>query len=399
MQPNTDTQPKRPANAPNRPPQQPPQSEADRSGPGCLAWGLLALAGGAFSLLVVFVAAILGYLNGQTLVEQNAVGTQQAFINEQLTTWIPRDMEAGNVVLLGARIEGLASLTPAPQEIAGLIATGTQFALDNQPTVTPTPTSTFTPAPSATTTVAAPTATTVSVPTTPPQTPTGDDPDAPLFDVETLFAEAEAQMAAEDYEEAVLTLDAVSGLDPDFRPAEVEALLFQAWETRARMLLRSGDPANLAAGIRAATEASAYGDIGELSYESYIAGLYLDAQSREALNPQGAITVYNNIYTQSPGYLDVRTKLYTLNRDLGDALYEAFDFCPAAQRYVAALAIQPGDSSTEQKLQAAQGSCDSGQPPAGAVTGEAPATGDESGEDTPPPATATPSGPAPIGQR
>jgi len=363
-----------------------------------LAWGLLAIAGGAFTLLVMFVAAIFGYLNGQTIVEQSAVGTQQAFVDEQLTTWIPRDIASGNVVLLGARIEGLASLTPAPQEIAGLIATGTQFAVDNQPTATRTPTATFTAMPTTTEPALAPTATTVVVPTTAPQTAPSTDPDAPLFDVNALFAEAETQIANGEYAEAVLTLDAIAGLDPAFRAAEVEALLFQAWETQARRLLRSGDPANLAAGIRAATEASAYGNIEGLSFESYIAGLYLDAQSREALNPQGAITLYSTIFAQAPNYLDVRTKLYTLNRDLGDERYDAFDFCAAVQFYTAALSIQPEDTATDQKRQTAESSCNSGQAPPDA--GTPPADGEASGdEEAPPPATATPSGPAPIGQR
>jgi len=318
-----------------------------------------------------------------------AQGTQQAFVQEQLTTWIPQDMAAGNVELLGARIDGLASLTPAPQEVAGLIATGTQFAVDNQPTITPTASPTLLPT---ATEPAAPTATTAPLPTA----ASTSDEDGPLFDIDALFAEAQTQIDNGEYADAVLTLEAVAGLDEDYRAAEVESLLFEAWQAQALRLLRSGDPADLAAGIRAANAASSYGEIEDLSYESYIAGLYLDAQSKESLNPQGAIGVYSQVYAQSPNYLDVRSKLYNLRVALGDELYEAFDFCPAAQQYEAALALQPG-GALEEKLQAAQTSCGTGEAVTPAAPGESgDSEGDEGEDDGAPAATATN---APLGQR
>jgi hypothetical protein len=377
-----DTQPKRPTTQ-----GQPRRPASAQDGPGCLAWGLLATAGGAFSLLLVFLAGIFGYLSGQGQVETLAQATQQSFIAEQLTTWIPRDIEAGNVELLGARIDGLASLTPAPQEVAGLIATGTQFALDNQPTVTPTPSPTVaaTATPMATaqpTMVPAPTAASVS-------------DDGPLFDIDALFAEAQAQINSRSFEEAVLTLEAVAGLDETYRADEVEALLFEAWEAQALGLLRSGNAGDLAAGIRAANAASGYGDIEDLAYESYIAGLYLDAQSKESLNPLGAVTVYSQIYAQAPNYLDVRSKLYNIRVDLGDELYELQDFCPAVEQYQAAAAIQPG-GAVEEKLQVAQTSCGTGEAVTPAPLGESSSDGDDGDESGAPAATATN---APIGQR
>jgi hypothetical protein len=385
----SDTQPQRPAGL-----QQP---ASGRGGPGCLAWGLLGVAGLAFSLLIVFVAGLFGYFDGQQTVADYAEGTRQAFIDEQLSTWIPQDIANGNVVLLGARIDGLASLTPPPPEFAALVATGTQFALDNQPTATPTmlPSPTVTPTPTITDAPSSPTV----APSPTVDTSAANDPDAPLFDVEALFVEAESQMSIGEYEEAVLTLDAIVGVDPTYRPAEVEAMLFEAWEVIGRRLLRSGDPANLASGIRAANEAANYGDIGELNFEVYVAGLYLDAQSREPLNPLGAIEVYSTLYAQAPNYLDVRTKLFNLRVALGDEYLAAFDFCPAAVQYQAALGIQAGAVDIQEKLETAQTSCQSGQAPGGtpgtpgtpAPIGEA-----ESGATVAPP---TSDGPAPLGQR
>ncbi|MEO0562081.1 MAG: hypothetical protein AAF125_08205 [Chloroflexota bacterium] len=385
-----DTQPKRPQGAPQR---------ANSTGPGCLAWGLLSVAGGAFSLLIVFIAGLFGYLSGQDMVAASAQVTQQAFIDEQLTTWIPRDLASGNTALLGARIEGLASLTPAPPEVAGLIATGTQFAVENAATATPTITPTLEPTATPTTAPVTATATVAPLPTTDPAL----DEDAPLFDVNALYAEAQQQLAAEDYEGAVLTLEAIVAVDPEFRASEIEGLLFDTWLTRARLLLRSGDPSDLAAGIRAENEASNYGDTGDISFDAFIAGLYLDGQSKEELNPLGAITSYSNVFAQAPNFLDVRTKLFTLRVEVGDEYLAAFDFCPAAEQYQAALGIQPNNADVQTKLQTAQSSCTTGNPPPDSgttdTTGDsAPAPIGQQATATPIP-TETPSGPAPIGAR
>lgn len=379
-----DTQPNSPFDTQPKPPR------STERGPGCVAWALLAVAGGAFSIMVVVIAGLAGYLSGQEQVNVLVAGTQQAQIDEYLAT-IPAQVAAGNTFFIEGYIDWFAELTPPPPELPGLIATGTQLALDVQPTVTPTPT--VTPMPTATVIVPTPT---VSPPTVSAPTANSSDPDAPLFDPVALFAEAEAQMAAGEFEDAADTLDAVMAVDPDYRPDEVEALLLEALTRQAAQLLRSGDPANLPAGIIKANEAEEYGDIGDIAYERYIAGLYLNAQGQETTNPLGAIEGYSRIYAEAPGYMDVQRKIVGLRVALGDEYLEAFDFCPAAAQYQAALQIS-NRADIQQKLDTAQASCsDSGTPPANLTPGAAPTTDGS----TPPPAAPTEApGVAPIGER
>ena len=136
----------------------------------------------------------------------------------------------------------------------------------------------------------------------------------------------------------------------------------------------------------------AFGDIGDLSYERYIAGLYLNAQSLETTNAEGAIQRYTEIYNQAPNYLDVRSKIYSLRVKVGDAYYETFDFCPAVVQYEAALQLV-NSPDIQRKLETAQSSCSSGSAPvnttpqAGNTSTEAQPTTDSSGSV------------APIGQR
>lgn len=387
MQPLSDTQPNSPFDTQ---PQktvtlQPPTEPQPISGPGCLAWSLLSVAGCAFTLMVAFLGGVGGYLNGQSALEDIAVTAQREYVNQQLATWIPQDIANGNTVLLGARIEGLASLTPAPPELAALIVTATQFAIDMQPTPTLTPTVTPTP-----TQTLPPAATLAPTPTAAPATV---DDDAPLFDAAALFAEAQTQMSNGQLNDAVQSLDAVLAIDPNFRNAEVQQMLFDILSRQAAALLRSGEPSTLAAGIVKANEAARYGDLGNLGGEVYIAGLYLDAQSREATDILGAITVYSQIYAQAPNYLNVRNKVFSLRVEAGDRYATSLDYCAAASQYTAALGIL-SNPELDTKLQTAQTACSSGQAPIGGTPAD--------GSSAPSIGTSAPAPigqPAPLGQR
>ncbi len=385
---------------PNVPVQPQPATDTP-GGPGCVAWGLLTVAASACSLIAVLVAGLGGYLTGQTEVETLLDGTKQAQINQYLSD-VPTRVAEGNTAYIEGYIDWFGELTPAPTELAGLVATGTQLAQDIQPTATATATATIPvtetlPPTAAATSTTAPTLASASA---------ADDADAPLFDAAALFQEAEAQIADGELDEAVKTLVAVQGVDPTFRPQEVQDLIFQTLRRQAEQLLRSGDPATLSVGIVKANEAERYGNIGELSYERYIAELYINAQSNEATNPQAAIEGYGTIYTQAPSYLDVRSKLYNLRVELGDAYLVSLDYCPAVTQYQAALQLVNAPE-IETKLQTAEASCTDpsvvgdtvapGAAPASTSEGATPSTEGES-------ATAVPTasdggGVSPIGER
>ncbi|MEO1666140.1 MAG: hypothetical protein AAFU54_16000 [Chloroflexota bacterium] len=388
-----DTQPNSPFDTQPKPPSQAHQSQAaDSTGPGCMAWGLLGTAGGAFSLMVVVIAGLAGYLVGEGEVGTLVEATRDSQISEYLTD-IPQQVSSGNTGFIEGYIDWFSQLTPEPPELAMIVATGTQLAVDLQPTVTPTATVTPTTAPTEVVPTTAPTL----VPT---QALVAEPDDAPLFDAGELFAEAQAQFSAGEFEEAAKTLDAVMAVDPQFRAAEVESLMLQSLTRQAELLLRSGDPGNLSAGIVKANEAAAFGDIGELSYESYIAGLYLNAQSQEGQNLPGAIEGYSAVFAQAPNYLDVRQRIFDLRVELGDLYYNAFDFCPAVVQYQNALQLF-ARADVQTKLDAALSSCpDAGAGAVGSTSGTVPppaSSGDATVDE--PVAEPTSEGVAPIGQR
>ncbi len=379
-------------------PNKPVQPDAEQqSGPGCLAWGLLGTAATAFSLIAMVVAGLAGYITGGQQVQAEAAEQRAATIDAYLLD-VPTRVAEGNTAYIEGYIDWFEQLTPAPDEVSMLQATGTQLALDTRPTATAQPTQTLPP----TATTAAPTAAPSATPTV-ASAPNEDDLDTNVFDPGALFREAEAQIANGELDEAADTLDAVMAIDPEYRPDDVRDLMFTALERQARQLLRSGDPANLSVGIVKANQAEEYGDIGELGYERYIAGLYLNAQSLEGTNPQGAITAYGEIYNQLPSYLDVQQRIFNLRVQLGDEAYDRFDFCPAVVQYQAALQVMTSPD-VQSRLETAQESCSANGTPApgaggGSTGGGAVGGADTTGEGEQAAPSATPAGVAPIGER
>ncbi|MFZ4828949.1 MAG: hypothetical protein ACOYLB_16490, partial [Phototrophicaceae bacterium] len=172
--------------------------------------------------------------------------------------------------------------------------------------------------------------------------------------------------------------------DATYQAQAVQTLMLETLRAHALELFRSGE---LAQGIIVADQALLYGEIGELGYERYVAGLYLDAVSLDQINPGGAIAKWSAIYAQNPTYADVKNRLYQSYLNYADLLMNQLDYCAAEQQYTAAnLLLYSPDA--ESKRLTAQGACQSG-------VQATPSSGTPSADQ---PATTAPIGvPAPIG--
>lgn len=366
---NDQTQPRRPIVQTQ--PLPPEAQRPDTVAPGCWMWAILVVMAFGFSAVLVMGSGLWGWANGAQAIRTYGLQTQQAVIQEQLTTWIPRDVAEGNTLLLEQRLIGLASLTPPPSELAMVYATATQLSATLATVaVTATPTATATVAISPT------------VAFTP--SPTVADVNAPLFDVAVLFTQAQTLYTNGEYAEAAKTLDSVMALDSTYQTEAVQALMLEALRAHALGLFRSGE---LAQGIIIADQALQYGDIGELGYERYVAGLYLDAVSLDQINPGGAIAKWAAIYSQNPTYQDVKNRLYQSYLNYADLLMIQLDYCMAEQQYIAASLLLYSPDAEAKRL-VAQGACQSG-------VQATPISGTPSPDQ---PATTAPIGvPAPIG--
>ncbi|MBL8155967.1 MAG: hypothetical protein JNM70_17445 [Anaerolineae bacterium] len=334
-----DTQPRLPFKVPPQPELLDPEPPS-RS--GCFLYGFIAAALLGLALLIIALSGFAGWTSGQRTAQTNATATQGAAIADQLNR-ISGDIASGNTVLLQARLQYLATLTPGVEGLQPILTTATALAILNQPTATITSTPPPAIQPTATPTLAAPAATVSSSGLT--------------LDLPALLQEAQTAVAVADWDTAIETLDVILAADNTYESSTVQVLMLQALTAKALALYRGGDAGDLAEANRLTDRARQFGDVGELAYESYIAGLYLDAVNAIGIDYPRAIQRLLEVYTQVPGYRDVMQLLNSQYIAYGDALVAQFQPCAAVAQYQNSLGLF-SDVGISAKRDGAQAACD-----------------------------------------
>jgi tetratricopeptide (TPR) repeat protein len=191
-------------------------------------------------------------------------------------------------------------------------------------------------------------------------TPTLSDP----YDLGGRLQRAQSAVSLAQWSDAIDDLDVILSIDPNYETATVRSLMSRALNAQALALYRSGE---LGEAIFLTDRAEEFGDIGELSFERYVAQLYLTAKSRVGTSDYiGAINALNEVRNIAPNY-------------------QNGEICAAVQQYTNALQLF-GDGLVSNKRATAQNYCEFGTPtPEGFVPTPDPAN--PGGGDT-----------APIGQ-
>ncbi len=334
-----DTQPRSPFKVPPQPELLDPEPPS-RS--GCFLYGFITAALTGLSLLIIALSGFAGWTSGQRTAQANATATQGAAIADQLNR-IPGDIASGNTVLLQARLQYLATLTPAVEGLQPIMVTATALAILSQPTATPTPTPPPAVQPAETPTLAAPAATISGSGLT--------------LDLPALLQEAQTALAVADWDTAIETLDVILAADNTYESSTVRSMMLKALTSKALALYRGGSAGDLAEASRLTDRARQFGDVGELSYESYIAGLYLDAVNAIGIDYVRAIQRLLELYSQVPGYRDVMQLLNSQYIAYGDALVAQAQPCAAVVQYQNALGLF-SNLSISAKRDGAQAACD-----------------------------------------
>jgi hypothetical protein len=324
--------------------------EGSGRGGGCGVTGLILLVLGVFGILIVALAGAAGWTTGGRQAAVNSTATQNAAIGDQLAR-IPTDIADGNLVLLNARIQFLATLTPAVGGIGEVIATATSLHLTLQPTATLTPTQTATP-------TASPTATATLDPNLPSPTP------GPAYNLAALLAEAQGDFVAGEYDEAADLAEAIMTLDPTFETGTVRGLLTDSLTTLARNAYNAMQPARgnqIVGRIQSLGLPLADG----LAYERDVGEIYLNAISTIGISYPQAISALQQLISFGQGryYNEAVNLLYRQYIAYGDAL--AFDpmfgQCFAAQQYRNAFNLTGGGEAGG-KLSTADNLCANATP-------------------------------------
>ncbi len=365
------------------------EDDEDSGGPGCLVWGVMGVFGIVIAIAIVLTAILAGFNEGLNTARVTAAVSTQRIVAGQCAI-MPTDIAAGSFERLESRFESMT--------FDGVLADCAQAFVQQativyeQSLITPTQaaTATATEAPTLEATQV------VEVTTTAVATAEVVGTDSP-YDLDALLVEARDFMAISDYGEAIVTLDAIRNIDPNFETQTINGLLFNALTQRALFLYRS-EGGSLAEAILLTTRAEQFGSIQstELPFERSVAELYLDAQANLGLNYQLSISYLNQVIGYSPNYPrgtgGAGSQLVQQYIAYGDSLLAGGDACTAEIQFNTALSFRPNNLELQNKASTANQQCTFG----------APATVDPNATVNPnatlaPTATAT-SGVAPIGQ-
>lgn len=270
------------------------------------------------SCSIVGLAGLAGYNDGVREVQRRATVTTQAEVIHQYNLALT-DVASNNPALAALRLEHIVITVGANSSDAVLLLTQVRV-----PTATPTPSPTHTP-----------TATLEATPT--PSLPPTAGP--PPLDPAALFAEAQSSSVLRDWARTIELLDILIAVDPAYEPAEVQRMLLQALTELSRRYLTDASTERLAEGILLAERAETLGSIGDLAYEAYIAGRYLDGLTAEGMECLLSVREWESVYNEAPQYRDVRARLANSYARCGEAYTFQTEYCPAEQYYTWSLEL------------------------------------------------------------
>ena len=268
-----------------------------------LPWKLL-LALGLAAAVILTASAGSGYLLGSEERDQAAAAQQSDLLLEQFDLGVA-DLEEGRLLTARQRFEYILSIDPAYPGAQDLLSLA-QMGL-NEPTSAPIPT--------ATEIILTPTAT------------------ISLESLEGLLEAARGANTREAWDESIETLLALRGRDPNYRPDEVNGLLFTAYRNRgvAKILRR-----DLAEGIYDLALASRVGALDNTASSWRRSAIfYLYANSFIGLDWFEATRNFADLC--AAGIWDSCFKYAKSAAEYGHLLVKDQEFCAAAEQYDASL--------------------------------------------------------------
>lgn len=289
--------------------------------------------GFVIGLLIITAALLFGSLSGYGWGVNDrlsaAEATKSQALGEQFNM-AQEDFAARRFDVARQRLEYILKNDPGYPGGADLLAQVlVQMAITPSPTVTPSPTI----------------------------TPTPD-----LREQEAIFAQAQAQMAASDWDGAIATLDALRKKDVTYRTAQLDGMYYMAYRNRgAAKILGQGAYAslpNLEGGIYDLTLAERFGPLdGQAAGYRNFARMYIQGASYWELDWAQAVNYFSEIHRNTPNLRDgsnmtATQRYYLALLSYGDQLNASQrlnDRCPALNQWAEAANIAALDAEYSAK--------------------------------------------------
>jgi tetratricopeptide (TPR) repeat protein len=175
----------------------------------------------------------------------------------------------------------------------------------------------------------------------------------------TIFAQAQQQLASEDWQNLYVTVNALRNVDPTYEALKVDGMYYLALRNVGIANIKAG---NLEMGIYqfAVAEQIAPIDADAVNWRQY-AVMYIDGEANWGVNWQVAVNNFSILYQSLPYFSDfngVTSKDRYANSlvGLGDTLETTYNWCDAATNYGESMGIMT-IAGVSDKLSQAQEYC------------------------------------------
>jgi TolB protein len=165
-----------------------------------------------------------------------------------------------------------------------------------------------------------------------------------------LLSQAQAFHNEGKWDDAVLTLERLRTLDPDYEPEAVEELLFATFHDQGLGLINEGRLEEALRYLDKALELKP--DHEDVLKQRKLAALYLTAISYWRADWDKAIANFYELYRIEPDYMDVIQRLHEAYMSKGDLYADQGEWCSAEDQYSLALEIKPDEAGEEKRFEA-----------------------------------------------
>ncbi len=170
--------------------------------------------------------------------------------------------------------------------------------------------------------------------------------------VDSLYQQAQGLYGQQNWLEAVLKLEQLRGLDPQYEREKVQEMLFSSYYHMALELVDKGRLQEALRSFDKALEVKP-GD-PDVLMQKELASLYLTALGYWETDWLRAIESLQAIYQLNPGYKDVRQRLYEAHLNQGDLYASEEAWCLAEESYAQAAVLDSNEDIIAKRDEAAQ---------------------------------------------
>lgn len=159
-----------------------------------------------------------------------------------------------------------------------------------------------------------------------------------------LYGEARTLYSQGEWAEAIVRLEQLRRVDPEYRAQELGPMLFDAYRRQSTIMLEAGELEDAASLLDRALELNP-NDPETAELHQWLS-LYMDGLAQWGVDWEGVVGTLRELYELNPSFLDVERRLHDALLSLGEVYYGQGAWCMAESQYAEAIRVMPSEAAS-----------------------------------------------------